>query len=190
MCGRYWIDGEEESEIQKSLDKFRGHLEKKTEVAPGSRAQIILQNEEGIFTTQSAIWGFSHFDPNKKSVIFNTRSETARKKQMFKNAVEKSRCLIPISGFFEWTDLKQKYRFTSQENSIMYVAGIYQMDRFSMLTTVANSSMKPIHNRIPLILETDDLEDWLTNDKLTEELLKKIPLNLNKDVVGQMGLFI
>ena len=74
------------------------------------------------------------------------------------------------------------------------MAGLYNHyqdeDRFVILTTAANESMKPVHDRMPLLLERDEIGKWLFEDNLTEVLLRKTPALLERRAdFEQMSLF-
>ena len=77
---------------------------------------------------------------------------------------------------------------------MLYMAGLYNRyqdeDRFVILTTSANESMKPIHDRMPLLLERDEISKWLFEDRLTEAFLQKTPALLERRTdFEQMSLF-
>jgi putative SOS response-associated peptidase YedK len=127
-------------------------------------------------------WGFP--GRNGSGVIINARAETANGKPMFRNCVLQKRCLIPASGFFEWKETapknKEKYMLLPVEENILFFAGIYNIFRndsgslypaFVILTTAANDSVSPIHDRMPYILTGDKKSIWLYDDKLSCRLL-------------------
>lgn len=85
---------------------------------------------------------------------------------MWRKAFTERRCLIPVSGFYEWSGVKGHKRthlFTNPDDGYLWVAGVweeneefgrcYSMRCYSMITTEANLLMKPIHNRMPAVLE-------------------------------------
>jgi putative SOS response-associated peptidase YedK len=138
--------------------------------------------------------GFIH-DPLKAREYFintlNAKAETVFEKVSFKNSIMSKRCIIPISGFYEWMELnKMKYPhyIAPAKHDIMYVAGIYAHwtngitrevnTTFSMITTEANPLMARIHNlkkRQPLVLSHTDSENWLNhnlNEKDVIELMQ------------------
>ena len=129
-------------------------------------------------------WGFPGFDCGK--VIFNARSESVLEKKMFRYSVLKRRLIIPASGFYEWNRKKEKVTFTSavEEQPILYMAGFFNKyeneDRFVILTTGANGSMADVHERMPLLLKKQELEEWLRDDKRLEEFLHSEPHGLKR----------
>jgi hypothetical protein len=73
-----------------------------------------------------AVWGFPNFR-SKSGVIINARAETALDKKTFRESLLSRRCVIPSTGFFEWTKTgaKKKYLFRETGKSLLYMAGIY-----------------------------------------------------------------
>ena len=69
--------------------------------------------------------------------------------------------MIPAKGFWEWNKSKEKFSFERTDSQVLFMAGCYDcidgQDRFVILTTEANSSVKPVHDRMPLILERNEL---------------------------------
>ncbi|PKP51920.1 MAG: DUF159 family protein [Bacteroidetes bacterium HGW-Bacteroidetes-1] len=122
------------------------------------------------------------------SKMINSRAETIDQKHSFKNAFSKRRCLIPANGFYEWKSgiVKQPYRFFVRGETLFAMAGIWEqwnqpdgvlLQTFSIITTEANSLMKPIHNRMPLILSPEHEQTWLREQETDYliPLLKPFP---------------
>jgi putative SOS response-associated peptidase YedK len=124
-----------------------------------------------------ARWGFpSHAAHN----IINARAETAATAKSFKQAFLDRRCVIPVSGFFEWTrdGRHQPYWFTaSDDGAPLLLAGLYREGtyglNFVIITTAANDAIRPIHHRMPAVLSVDAAEAWL--ERADETLLKRAP---------------
>ncbi len=103
----------------------------------------------------------------------NARSETVHEKLMFAQALKYNRCIIPASGFYEWQshgDHKQPYYVRLSNSSVMGFAGLWErwktedgsdLETCCILTTDANEIMKPIHDRMPVILQSDSYNLWL-----------------------------
>ena len=113
---------------------------------------------------------------------------------MFSKAVEKRRCVIPSSGFYEWSTIKEKYKFFRKDEETLYMAGIYDTnddgERFAVLTTEANSSVSDIHGRMPLILEKNQVRKWLNETDEYKYILEQTPVELNrKSDFEQLKLF-
>ena len=106
-------------------------------------------------------------------------------RRTFKESVLHRRCVIPAKGFWEWNKSKEKFSFERTDSQVMFMAGCYDcfdgQERFVILTTEANPSVKPVHDRMPLILERSELEDWVTDDNAVEYFLHKTPAMLGKN---------
>ncbi|MDF2951295.1 MAG: hypothetical protein K0S18_878 [Anaerocolumna sp.] len=190
MCGRYYIDDETSLEIKKileSIDKRFQKKERKTgEIYPADQAPILVAKNQ-VVEPMVLKWGAEGFDKGRR--IINARSESIHEKNMFRHSILHRRCIIPANGFYEWNRLgnKSKYYFSDYNHDIIYMAGIYDkyqgVDCFIILTTSANNSMKEIHERMPLILNKEQMESWLFDDKYTDYLLNLTPMDLKKEEI-------
>lgn len=114
-------------------------------------------------------------DPGTFSLINNARAETIETKPSFRTAVQHRRCLIPVSGFYEWqrdkqSGAKQPYWIRPSKFSVMALAGIWEtwmgphgeeVDTMAIVTTSANKAMAPVHHRMPVIIPQIDITTWL-----------------------------
>ena len=137
-------------------------------------------------------WGYP--SPQGKGLIINARAESLPEKPMFRQGVESRRIILPASGFYEWNGQKEKNIFRNRVGRILYMAGICDLfsewERFVIVTTGANESMRPVHERMPLILEPDQLEAWLFDASATEDILRSTPALLEREMpYEQMSLF-
>lgn len=193
MCGRYYVDDETAREIEKlvrDLDR-RLKMERTGDVFPSQNA-IILKGEGNHLAAEQMRWGFPGFEKGK--LLINARAETALERPTFRESVQDRRCIIPARGFYEWNKSKEKFTFERKETPVLFMAGCYNryegQERFVILTTDANSSVAPVHNRMPLILEPEELKDWVLDDQATESLLHKTPVLLEQCAeYEQMRLF-
>jgi putative SOS response-associated peptidase YedK len=106
--------------------------------------------------------------------LINARAETVAEKPSFRSALKQRRCLIPASGFYEWqkqgTGGKQPYFISPREGELFSFAGLWErwhdpegeeVETCTILTTTANDLMKPIHDRMPVILDPTTEGQWL-----------------------------
>jgi putative SOS response-associated peptidase YedK len=125
-------------------------------------------------------------DKTKSAGMINARSETLTEKPSFKNLIARHRCVIPMQGFYEWSVIssgsskptKQAHYVSRADGEVMTVAGLWstwidpnrqQVDSTppsilrtcTIITTDANDSLRPIHHRMPVILEKDAVAQWL-----------------------------
>ena len=183
MCGRYTLFSEQDNaeimNIVEQISRRYGENAMKTgEIYPTDRVPVMI-NANGKIVTELQTWGFPKFDG--KGVIINARSETVNEKPLFRNSFFYRRCVIPSTGFYEWShdSEKKKYLFNLPNKQTLYMAGIYnefsKEKRFVILTSSANSSVSDIHNRMPVILKDSFFYDWI-NDKDSAAAYLKAPL--------------
>ncbi len=204
MCGRYYVDDETAGEIKRLVERLDERLRRKPDQSSshGSAAGIaaVFPSQNGIvimgrdrhLDMGRMIWGFPRFDG--KGLLINARAETAVERRSFRECVLHRRCVVPAKGFWEWNKSKEKFSFERPDSRIMFMAGCYDcfegQDRFVILTTEANASVRPVHDRMPLILEQSEIEDWVMDNGVTEHFLRKTPILLEKGAeYEQMSLF-
>ena len=187
------MDDETAREIEKvvrNLDR-KLHMERTGDIRPSQSAAVIRGKEENLMTECMA-WGFPRFDG--KGLLINARAESAMERKTFRSSVQHRRCIIPAKGFYEWDKSKEKFCFERKDALVLFMAGCYNRyqdeERFVILTTEANPSVAPVHSRMPLILDPEELEDWVLDDRATEYLLRKVPVLLKENAqYMQMSLF-
>ena len=190
MCGRYFLELKALMELEKCVDyEFERELLIAKDYYPGNEVPIIVSCDNRL-DLKRAKWGFKTFD-NK--LVINARSETLLEKVMFKNEVLNHRCIIPVSGFYEWDQHKHKFKFTNEKNRIMLLAGIYRVVEnqieMTIITTLANESMKQIHQRMPLIITNEQMKPWLSKDNFKSILrIKPQPVKISSGAL-QVSLF-
>ena len=112
-----------------------------------------------------------------KLATFNARAETVAEKPMFRSAFKRNRCLMPASGYYEWHDTpegKQPYYFTRRDGQVMTIAALWDewVDKAKsetlrsccMVITEPNKFVAEVHDRMPVILEAKDFEQWVEGD--------------------------
>lgn len=188
MCGRYHFSAELLDEIrdlteQKDWKLELGVLDR--DIHPGDTAPVITAagDQGGSLRACRQKWGYH--GPGGKGLVFNARSESVFEKRMFRNSVSQRRAAVPVSWFYEWNKNKEKFTFTKEGSRILFLAGFYGRyedgDRFVILTTQANASMAPVHSRMPLVLEREQVREWILDSKKTKELLGQEPPRLARD---------
>ena len=165
MCCRFYYsrEGAERAADDLGIDRIAlGDCHFGT-IKPSDAAVMITDTDKGL-TFVSAKWGF----PGKgMGLIINARAESVFEKPMFRNSALYRRCVLIAERFFEWDPNRNMVTFQNPLNQVMYLAGIWSIFddklRFTVLTTAANESMLPVHDRMPLLLEKEDLSAWLLN---------------------------
>lgn len=180
-------------------------------IAPTDPVDVVRLNAEGQRELVSMRWGLVPFFWKKSlkevPATFNARAESVAEKPMFREAFRRRRCIIPASGFFEWTGEKgdkQPHLFTAADGSpILAFAGLW--DRWhnpatgeellscTIVVSGASDWMIPYHDRMPVLLSAGDIEGWLNGtlgaDALrpaAEAALREWPVSkrLNRTGVG------
>lgn len=134
-------------------------------------------------------WGFPGFDKGK--LLINARAESVKTKSTFADSFASRRCVLPAAGFYEWDRKKEKVTFRLGDKPILYLAGIYRPygaeKRFVVLTREANDSMRPVHDRMPLILTKEEVRPWVGNmEEAGGILTKELPQLVTERPYEQM----
>lgn len=176
MCGRFSLTPKIEQVIQKlniinSIDYAPNY-----NIAP-SQDIVVVRNSGDKLEISTMRWGLIPFwmkELPKSNNLINARSETVASKPSFRNAYRKRRCLIPADGFYEWQKLengKQPYYIQLKNKDIFTFAGLWEqwqgedqtIESCTILTTDANEDMKPIHHRMPVIIDQNQFHRWFDN---------------------------
>lgn len=195
MCGRFSIDMS-----RKALEEtFDASFEEDVDfthfnIAPTATVPVILNEDRGIF--QLVKWGIlpTWMEKQRKMTgLINVRSETVLEKPTWKKSFEERRCIIPATSFFEWEKAEGKklpYLIKMKDGKPFCFAGVWapgkdekgnSVPTFAILTTEANGLLKKIHDRMPVILDEDDMETWLSYDANVDSLMKMmVPYDAKK----------
>jgi putative SOS response-associated peptidase YedK len=196
MCGRaYHTYTDEELEARYITEKRKrkplADLQPNYNLSPTQIAPIVLMRDEEV-TIEPMRWGLVPFwakdlkSASKYSLI-NAKAEEITEKRSYQKAFERRRCIVPLSGFFEWKregeGPKRPFAIYLKDHSILSVAGIWELwesqttgeviQSFSIITTQANEFMETIHNRMPVILNQKDEKDWLAPENHDVSRLKE-----------------
>ena len=193
MCGRYFVDDEMWREIKKICKQIDDSKLKVTrgDVRPTDMAVVLMGMKE--VRTEQMQWGFTQ--QYQEGLLINARAETVLSKPSFRDSMRHCRCVIPAAGFYEWNKAKEQVSFRMPQSKILYMAGIWQPTakekQFTILTTSPNDSVSPVHDRMPLVLTSEELIPWIQSFDAAEKLLTKTPPFLeHKQEYEQLSLFI
>lgn len=212
MCGRFFRHGVtwEEYRSYLSLVTVEGveAPEPAYNIAPTQYAPVlrIATEDDGVPAGSRfmapASWGlvpswWTKPLSEKKFSTFNGRSETVATSNTFRGSFRHKRCLVPASGFFEWTGPKGKktpFAIGLRNRRWFYFAGLWdratidgsQKDTFTILTTDPNDLMAGLHTRMPVILDREGCERWLDiSERDVEDLFTPYPTDaMHAWVVG------
>ena len=193
MCGRYFVDDEMWREIKKICKQIDASKLKVTrgDVRPTDMAVVLMGMKE--VRTEQMQWGFTQ--QYQEGLLINARAETVLSKPSFRDSMRHCRCVIPAAGFYEWNKAKEQVSFRMPQSKILYMAGIWQPTakekQFTILTTSPNDSVSPVHDRMPLVLTSEEIIPWIQSFDAAEKLLTKTPPFLeHKQEYEQLSLFI
>lgn len=193
MCGRYFVDDEMWREIKKICKQIDDSKLKVTrgDVRPTDMAVVLMGMKE--VRTEQMQWGFTQ--QYQEGLLINARAETVLSKPSFRDSMRHCRCVIPAAGFYEWNKAKEQVSFRMPQSKILYMAGIWQPTakekQFTILTISPNDSVSPVHDRMPLVLTSEEIIPWIQSFDAAEKLLTKTPPFLeHKQEYEQLSLFI
>ena len=187
MCGRYFLDTLPELLQQ----QFRVHkypvYPARYNIRPGTEVPVVGLDDAGRNHLFEARWGLIPAWAKDEKVgyrMINARAETAAEKPAFRAAFKQRRCLLPATGFYEWRTDEQGKRPIEFRGSAgpLGLAGLWERWRrpdgesllsVTILTTTANATVAPIHDRMPVIIDPAHYAQWLSGDSLAAaELLQ------------------
>ena len=177
MCGRFAITLPDDAMVQLFGAAPANDLppEPRYNICPTDPVATVV-SQEGSRRYGPMRWGFLprwYKHPTDGPLLFNARSETIARKPAFSEAARGRRCLIPATGFYEWTregEVKLPWFITRSDQAPMVFAGVWQdwtspggerTASCAIVTTGATGKMAALHNRVPVILEPDDWPLWL-----------------------------
>lgn len=181
MCGRYQFTAEQCEEIRQIAyaiqRKYGADAWSPGDIRPSNRAPVLIG--DGASPVPKLMkWGYQL----PGTLVINARTETAAERPLFRDSLRTRRCLIPSTGFYEWDNQKRKYLFTLPQNGALYMAGLYDRrgneDCYCILTTSPNASMRPVHDRMPLILTGEQRHSWLADADAATRILMVAPPEL------------
>ncbi len=186
MCGRYAIYGPV-SRANRDAIEFLGAetaFHPTFNAAPTQSLPVFRVSAERGRELTLLRWGLVPSwtkDPAIGARMINARSETVAEKPAFRAAFRRRRCLVPMSGFYEWQKAggrKVPHFVRLLDTDVFAAAGLYEfwsgkggaepIESYTILTTGANDLMRAVHDRMPVILHERDYEAWLDpkNEKL------------------------
>ena len=155
------------------------------EIRPTDICVAVAPDKNGRRAAFPMVWGYT----GKQSYLFNARVESVDQKPMWKESLERRRCIIPASWYYEWQHLTNpdgklktgnKYMFQPRGASTTLMAGIYRMEEFqetgmmfphfSILTREPASDIRSIHDRMPVILDAQDAAEWIRPETSMDEI--------------------
>lgn len=167
MCGRF-----NQSKKAEEIRKYYGvtkaasvEWDPSYNIAPTNKAPVILAAPDHERELRLMDFGYLMKSPAKSFMLLNLRSEKVSTRKDLKT----HRCIIPATGFYEWEkqeNCKQPWFFSPQNNDFFSFAGMWKDTEkgpaFTILTTGANDLVKPVHDRMPVIVGHNAISIWLS----------------------------
>jgi putative SOS response-associated peptidase YedK len=188
MCGRFTLDTTAFDLAQQFKVEVNESISSRYNIAPSQSILIIKQNEKNQRFLDLVKWGLvpswvKSLDTWKSNLI-NARVETVDEKPSFRDGFKKRPCLIPVSGFYEWSKDKQPYYFY-QDKPLFALAGIWEtwsnletkekLLSCTILTSEAKSAIAEVHHRMPVIIPSEYYDLWLGEVDGRKELIESLP---------------
>ena len=179
MCGRYTLSSpSEDLALLFDIAEQLPLIPPRYNLAPTQEAAVVRVTEPGEPRRLDFLrWGLIPYWAKEASIgnrMINARSEGVAEKPAYKHSFKKKRCLIPTDGFYEWKKegkAKQPYLIRRHDHKPFAFAGLWStwrdpekgvpVETFTILTTDANDFIRPLHDRMPVILEKKDFDLWL-----------------------------
>ena len=186
MCGRYTLidTTAAAAELCRWLDVDFPDIPARYNVAPSQLNPTVAAEDPGRPRVAMMRWGLAPFwdrAANPRIAPINARAEGVLGKPMFRQSVQRRRCLAPADGFYEWKCLargaKIPHFIRMRNRAPFFLAGIYEAGTegrpgtYAILTTRANALMLGLHDRMPVILGGEAAGRWLAPGTLGEESL-------------------
>jgi putative SOS response-associated peptidase YedK len=190
MCGRFTLSAPAKvvAELFELVEEPA--LTPRYNIAPTQPAPVVLWNRE-LKRRQFDLlhWGLIPVwadDPSIGSRMINARAETVGMKPAFRSAFRHRRCLIVADGFYEWQKLqrgKQPFYIRMENGGPFALAGLWErwegadgtiIDSCTILTTEPNEVLRPLHNRMPVVLHSNDHGRWLDAEIQEADSLKPL----------------
>ncbi len=190
MCGRYTVTrpGDAARELEAAIDPATPQSEwwkPRFNVAPTQPAPVVTIHG-GARVLELMRWGLIPFwgaKPGAKPpLMINARVESLAAKQVFRDALERKRCLVPADGFFEWANETPLY-IHPRDRRVVAFAGLWaraktstgEVRSFTIITGKPNALVKPIHDRMPIVLPPSAWSTWLDPATADPKALLGVP---------------
>lgn len=201
MCSRFHVGEKLIGRLETSFPELAGKLEE-GDVCPSQTAAVLFgvpgrDGKNFILDARMMRWGYEMAASAR--LLINARAETIRHRPAFREDFTFRRCVIPAEYFYEWKKAdkeRTKYEF-SDPGKILWMAGIFRWvgdnGRFVVVTTAANQSMAPVHDRMPVVMEAGEVKGWLQDPEYGGVILERKPKELTgtlaEDSWEQLSLF-
>lgn len=206
MCTRYYIEPEASFQElfenlkrsplkERMVNHYARPLKTSGEIRPTDIAPVIAPSPQGEAKVYPMVFGYRM--PRSDKPLLNARSETAGEKPTFSDGWKKHRCIIPASYYFEWEHLVSpsgdkktgdKYMIQPVGAASTWLCGLYRIENgfphFVILTKDPTEELKWLHNRMPVMLPEDHIQEWVNPARDPDEMKQQF---LTEMIWGKMG---
>lgn len=181
MCGRYTLTNADPAVLKArfGIDVIPADFDERPQfnIAPTDPVLAIRTSEGGRREAGRLRWGLlpGSWAQDSSRALINARAETIAEQPAYRESFEKRRCLIPADGFYEWREGelgKEAVWISREDREAFAFAGIWAalrkggegMHSCAIVTCAPNEVVRPIHDRMPVILEPDAESRWISPD--------------------------
>ncbi|HET7535211.1 MAG TPA: SOS response-associated peptidase [Candidatus Didemnitutus sp.] len=186
MCTRYSLTNlQAMREMLKELGlNTPESLSPRFNIAPSQRVPVVTKS--GVSRVEEMTFGFTlpaRSEAEKPTKLLNARAETLLDRPAFRDATRHRRCLVPADGFYEWGGAgaaRLPHYFFLPKHPAFFFAGLWEPATdavpasFAVVTTTANEVLRPMHDRMPVILGPNSGRNWLGDEPLEANLLARL----------------
>ena len=206
MCGRFTQTHSQQAILNRFLVKIMDEeIERlsrpRYNIAPTQQVPVVMNTKAdgGARELRAMRWGLIPNwakEPQMKLNTINARVEGVEGSPVYRQALHRTRCIVPASGYYEWkagTSPKQPYYiYPSERGDLFAMAGLWDrwtapdgssIDSFTILTTQANSAISPVHHRMPVLLREEEISLWLGESLVPVETLRTLMKPCDPDLV-------
>jgi len=182
MCGRYSLSSTAELVRETFELEATPALAPRWNIAPTQHAPVVKRDDDGARRLESLRWGLlDERAPTPSGGSINARAETADSLASFRDSLRHRRCLVPADGFYEWQALEGRrhpFHVRRRDRAPMAFAGLWSrwqrgheiVDSFTILTCPPSHLVRPLHDRMPVILRPASWASWLHQETPLDDL--------------------
>jgi putative SOS response-associated peptidase YedK len=184
MCGRINVSSDPLAELYLELLNQPFPAADRYNVAPTEQVPVIRNDRDGARVVREKRWWLTPYWSKEVSTrysMFNAKAETLATSRAFREPFQRRRCVVPVSGFYEWVKeggAKLPYYIRPAANDGLLLAGIWDrwrgsdnvLESFAIVTADVNDKLAFVHNRQPVMLARDQVDEWLSADTPRERL--------------------
>ena len=199
MCGRFTLKYSW-AEIHAAIDIIPSSAAGRNDpprynIAPTQDVGFVCQREDAVQVKDGRWWLVPFWAKEiPKYPLFNARSETAHEKSSFREAFKSKRCLIPASGYYEWTKAedggKDPHLIHLPDHEPFLFAGLWahnshlDITSCTILTAAADPAIAPLHHRMPIVLNRSGWTQWLDSDVSVDDARALLEDNRGNELIS------